>query len=395
MKNLLILTGLLCLFLSVSCEKEIVIPDENYSCTMTYEVNSEAHPKAAELQSVLNRAFTFTPGWQAYVVDNNGQEWAGSKGFADIPNQIEMQNCHQLMIASISKTVTATLILRLQDEGILHVDDPISDWLEEEIISEIANAETAKISHLLNHTAGMPDYLNIRQALDAINEPGLLLTQREKLEYAYGKPAEHALGERYSYSNTHYVLLGLIVENAKGKKLWDVVEEEITLPLGLTRFEMGTESKPVPDGVARPYLAYDNNKFFDIGQNAVSDAATGDGGIISNMQDLTTFFQALFGGQIISEGALQQMTETVTLTGEDEADFEWEDEGYGYGLSVFNTPQGKAYGHTGFTAAYASVFFYYPDTGASVGAITNGASVDLPDGEYERLRDDLLRLARE
>jgi len=168
------------------------------------------------------------------------------------------------------------------------------------VFQKLANADEVSLKQMLNHTSGIPDYLAAKAFVDAINIDNLLLTQEEKLEYAYGKKATNKPGEEYSYSNSNYVLLGLVIEKLRKMDLWDAVDIYIAQPLNLTIAKMGTETNPIPEGTARPYIATRDEKFMDIMQNSVADAATGDGGIATNMQDLAIFIKALFTGQLTS-----------------------------------------------------------------------------------------------
>lgn len=374
---LVLLAGLL------ACQEAEQVNPAIYECNLS--TASGQHPQAAEFQALLNEVAMVTPGVQVALRTPDGHTWAGAAGMADLPNGIALQPCTQMMVGSISKIFTSVLILQLQDEGVLSVDDPLSQWLDEGLIGAIENAETVTLNHLLNHTSGIRDYLSTEQFINAVNTPYFLETQEEKLQYVYSRPAYHAPGERYTYSNTNYVLLGLVVEAARRMPLWEAVSAFITEPLGLRNTEMGTHSQPIPPGTARPYLATRGNKYYDILQHAVSDGATGDGGIAGNAQDISHFIEALFEGALISDAALVQMTEQRVPTGLEEADFpQWPDEEYGLGLSRWNTPYGTAFGHTGSTSSYNAYLFYFPEPRATLAIAYNGASYDEAVGEQKR-----------
>ncbi|MEM8527193.1 MAG: serine hydrolase domain-containing protein [Bacteroidota bacterium] len=277
-----------------ACQKAEIIDVNIYDCELSFPDESDVHPLKTEFEGFLNRIAEHSPGTQIAIRTKDGKLWTGAAGYADLASRVPLENCNKLMVGSISKVFTGVLIMQLQEEGILSIEDKMSDWLEGELIDEIANAEQATIQNLLTHTSGIPDYLAVEQFVDAANTPNFKETQREKLEYIYGKKAEFELGERYSYSNSNYVLLGLIIEEARQMPLWDAVDQYIIDPLDLKVAEMGTHDQPIPMGTARPYLATHSDKYFDIMQNAVSDAATGDGGIASNAQDLITFIEGLF-----------------------------------------------------------------------------------------------------
>lgn len=360
-----------------SCDGAIIVPTSVYDCELTQAQAGDSHPHAADFNELIDKGPTVSPGVQVSVTSSDGITWTGARGFADIANGVALEPCHRLMIASISKTVTATLVMQLQDEGVLDLDDLLSDWLEDDLIGELANARSATLRELMGHTSGIPDYLTNEQSNNADNRPFLHETQREKLRYAYGLESFFAPGEAYSYSNTNFVLLGLVVEKARDQPLWDVVRDQIATPLNLRRFAMGTEENPVPDDVARPYLAQRGSRFVDVTATAGSDAATGDGGIIANTQDLNLFMEALFAGRLVSAAALEEMTTNVSLVPEFQTDFrDWPDEAYGLGITRYNTPWGIAYGHTGATSSYNAALFHFPQSGATLSYVGSGLDLE-------------------
>ncbi len=372
-----ILVSLFFLFLSFSCEKEKIVSPTVYDCNLSFPNDGASHPRASQFSDVLQSYSLKTPGLQIAITSQNGDSWTDANGWADIPSNVPFMSCTKTMIGSTSKVVTAVMIFQLQDEGILSIDDQISKWLDQDLIDQIANADQVTIKQLLNHTTGIPDYLSVRQHINAINEPFLLETQKEKLSYIFDKPATHSPGETYAYSNSNYVLLGLIIESARKMPLWDAIDLYIAQPLGLENFKMGTYETPIPPEAARPYLATHANKYFDAMHMAVSDAATGDGGIASNMQDVNAFFRALFNLQIISEAALKQMTEDLITQGGG-ASIEIEgfgEELYGLGIERYDTPYGMAFGHAGFTTSYECYVMHFTEKNVTISTAYNGASM--------------------
>lgn len=383
---------LLVVFLIISaCQEAELLNPNIYECDLTLP-ELDVHPKSTAYQSILEDIIPYTPGVQVAIRDKQGLQWTGAAGYADIPNNIMMQPCHHLMVGSVSKIVTSTLIYQLQDEGLLDINDPLSKHLSDDLIGEIENADKVNITHLLNHTSGIRDYLSVEQFFNSVNQAFFKETQREKLKYIYGKSAYHEPDAEFTYSNTNYVLLGIIVEEIRQMTLWDAVEEFIAVPLGLSRLVMGSEENPIPEGTARPYLSTRGDKYYDIMQNAVSDAATGDGGIASNAQDLVLFIEGLFNGQLISEAALNQMIENVVPM-EDESDFDdWGGDFYGLGITRYNTDKGVAYGHTGLTSSYSSVLFYFPESRTTFAVAYNGANFNAAEGKRKALREAIFEL---
>ncbi len=348
-----------------ACVPVDIIPEAAYTCSLSIPDTSEFSQTGQELETAMDLLASNSYGGQAAVRTPDGQLWTGAKGIADIAGEIRLTPCHKTMVGSISKPITAILVMQLHEEGLLNIDDPLNQYLDQSLIGRLDNANEVNVRQLLDHTSGIRDYLSTKQFIRARNRDSLRETQAEKLAYAYGKPAYHTPGTQHTYSNTNYVLLGLLVEELRGIPLWEAVDDYIAKPLGLSNFQMGTHSDPIPLGTARPY-ALEQGNYRDITPFAIADAATGDGGISSNMQDLVLVFEALFDGRLVNSETLALMTDSRVDVPLDQQDFpQWESETYGLGLLRMNTPIGVAYGHTGSTSTYNAFMFYFPNSGTS------------------------------
>lgn len=376
----------------VGCMQEDPIPPVSYACELAFPDQSNLHPKADAFQTAIELLGENVSGVQVAVRTADQQQWLGAAGWADMEVEQAMELCHKMMIGSVSKVYTAVLILQLHQEGILDIEDSLSDCLGTEILEGIANADQVTIRHLLNHTSGIRDYLGVKQYINSLNKPYFRQTQIEKLAYVRGKSANHAPDERYSYSNTNFVLLGLIVEKARNMTLWDAVNRYIAQPLGLEHTQMGTHTQPIPDGTARPYYFHRGRQYRKIMPIAVADAATGDGGIAANLQEVSLFIEALFDGHLLDSTTLNLMTKDLTLVGE-EADFsQWEGEAYGLGITLYQTPYGPAYGHTGLTSTYNTFLFYYPDQKMTLAIAYNGDGTSEIWDQRREMREQLMTL---
>ncbi len=369
-----------------SCEPEDLPPPETYACT-PLPAEQLTHPLAEQFQALLDADLPFTTGVQVAVTDARGLSWTGAAGYADIGAGVRYTPCMRGAVASITKTVTAALIMEAQEDGLLDVDRPLSDYLDASLLTDIANAPGASLRQLLSHTSGIPDYLTLRQTLDALNEPFLRLSQEDKLDYARGIDAVHPAGSAFSYSNSNYLLLGVVLERIYERDLTAVFEARVSLPLKLGGFAMGAEADPIPEDIPRPYLALAGGKFQNVIASAVSDAATGDGGVLTNMAELEVFAKALFSGALVSEASLAEMTAPVSALSPDQSDFDfYPDEAYGLGVTRYNTPIGVAYGHTGSTSSYNSTLLYFSATGASFAITRNGVDLGRVDASIEQSR---------
>ncbi len=357
-KILLVISALS--FLFYSCEDEFILDESIYDCNNVKIIDNTSLPGNTELTNLISSFENNVVGTQVYLRDRSGNEFAQGFGKADIPNNVDLKNCTKMMIGSVSKIFTAVLIMQLQEEGTLNIDDPIKNYLDDELVNNIANANAATIRHLLGHRSGIKDYLSNQIWVDALNQIPYQISPKEKLEYIYGKSADFDLDTDFNYSNSNYVLLGIIAENAKGVAFHELLENYIFTPLNLANTIQGTTENPIPEGTARPYYADQGVIYRDIYNHAVFDLATADGGIISNMVEVGIFMDALFNGQIISEASLEEMMSNPSLAYESE----FQDGYYGLGFEIIENADGRAYGHGGSTASFINHVFYYPETGA-------------------------------
>jgi len=180
MKKILMLA---CLLSIMACQKEDPIRDISiYECNLAFAEDSDNHPKAARFESAMEKVKSIVPGVQIAVRSKDGNVWLGAQGLADIPNQAPFEKCTKTMVGSLSKIYTAVTIMQLQEDNILSIDDPISDWLDATMVSEIANADKSTIRNLLNHNSGIYDYLTVEHRVNSLNIPFFQLSPEEKCQ---------------------------------------------------------------------------------------------------------------------------------------------------------------------------------------------------------------------
>ena len=352
-KHLILLFLLPCMMI-FSCEKNEVFESATYACDFPFPDSSSIHPKAGRYQAILdaNRKKGIT-GAVVLIKDRHGL-WAGGSGKADIASNIDVAPCNRFLIASISKVFTAAAVFRYIDEGKLSLDDPISTWVEPKLTNKLANADQASIRHLLRHTSGIPDYYTLSFQMDILNNVYNNWRHEETLTYAFGLPALHEVGASYYYSNTNFLLLGIILEKVSGLSLGEVYEEEIFKPLQLTSGYFG-QGNPIPSDLVKGYAdLYGNGQYVESEFLYKDELNTGDGGIAINAYDLAIFFERLMKGQLLSAESLSQMTDWQNLPDG------WADPDLGHfqnglGLQHNATPYGNSVGHTG--SIYG--FFYH------------------------------------
>jgi D-alanyl-D-alanine carboxypeptidase len=244
-----------------------------------------------------------------------------------------------LVIGSVTKTFTASLILQLAEEGLVSLDAPVSDYLPGE-----PRLAGITVRELLAHTSGLPDfYFPLAESL--LKQPNRVWTPHEvlgRIGSAWFRP-----GTNWAYSNTNYVVLGLVAEAVTGESAADLLAERFSGPLGLEHTHLVTTDAGTLLGASWA------TSFWTAG--AVSSTAS----------DLVRWGDALYGGSVLRPASLQQML----AFGKDD---------YGLGARRMTLDKHHAFGHTGLLATYTAVLLHFPDDGVTVALLVNRSQVDLP-----------------
>jgi D-alanyl-D-alanine carboxypeptidase len=266
------------------------------------------------------------------------------------------------VIGSITKTFVAATILQLAEEGVLSLGDPLSRWLPEH-----PRGAAITLRQLLAHTSGEADYFDSPSYESLVfGRPGHVWSTEEILDLV-GAP-RFAPGTDWDYSNTNFVLLGLVAEAASGEPIGRAIERRFLEPLGMkgTTFQ-GVDA--VPADAAQGYLRSDGSWIGladGSGLRPNTSAATvawAAGAMVSTPRDLATWARALYGGRVLSAASLGQM---VTFNDDD------------YGLGTQRTWVGgrEAWGHSGSLRGFEAVMRYVPSLDAVIVVVINRGRVE-------------------
>lgn len=366
------ITTFLLILVVASCSQDEVFPETYYQCIGTIiDNNSEDNPKSASYKKLTSDIVKLgVPGMMLSVQDGQHGYWSGSSGFADLANGIELQACNLTRVGSTVKTFTAVSILLLQEDGLLDIDDLITNYLSEEEINGLKNAQQSTIRHLLQHSSGIYNYIqNAQFQTESLND--LLKTWQpdELLDYARRKDPYFAPGTDVLYSNTNYVLLGMVIDNVTGKPFYEFFNDRIFGPLDLS-FTQFAAIDPVPEGIVRGYIDfYSNLNLINATYYSGWDYFTADGGLISNAHDLNVFLTDLFSGKILSESS---MSELMSWQAPKEQNGEGFRTYYGLGIFRIETDYGPAYLHSGDAIGYFASMAYFPRQGVTITWAVNG-----------------------
>jgi CubicO group peptidase (beta-lactamase class C family) len=324
-------------------------------------------------------------GIAAGIVVDGDLVWARGFGWAD-PGKTAMGPASILRTGSISKSVTAVLMMRLVDRGVLRLDDPVEEYLPEirRIGDRRPGAPAITFRHLASHTAGI-----VREpALDSAASGPIEQWEEKVLESLAATRYDSVPGARYQYSNIGFGTLGLALSRAAGRPFMDLVQEEIFTSLGMTgsTFVLG-ELEP------RLAAGFDNGRDgIDSARPAAEHRGRGykvpNGGVYSTVADLGRFMGAMSGVPglaILSETGREEMLRVQTP--------EDPNRGYGLGFSIGIDGEGrKVVGHGGSVAGYTARISFDPDARLGVVLLRNyqrGAT------DLSRAADDMVRTLRE
>ncbi len=324
-----------------------------------------------ELQTILNQTQQnpLFKGATLSVTTPDGSGWSGASGFADVETGRLIRSDDRLEIASATKPFVAVTVLQLVQEGKIDLDDSLSKWLPD-VAAWLENGDRATVGQLLNHTSGMVDYLDafttgVFASPDLQGQPW---TARGVLSsYAYGRDSQSQPGS-YDYSNTNYVLLGLIVEEATGTSLAQQIRQRILQPLGMTETFYAPQERVI-GGYSPNYVGIEGVPIQIDTQANPTLLGAGASGMVSTATDMARFIGALRDGELLPPNRFEQMLRG----GKSE-------NGLRYGLGIFSYRQpgvGMVIGHNGGLLSNSQMF-YLPD-GTIVVALKNGFDRNQPE----------------
>ena len=291
-------------------------------------------------------------------------------------------------IGSITKTMTATVILQLAEEGELSLDDPISTY-----VPGVPDGDDISIAHLLDMRSGLPGYDLDPVFLRAVDaEPERIWAPSEVLEIGYSKPALFPPGTAYDYSNTNYILLGLVMEHVTGETASELFQERLFDPLGLENTMLPTlDDASIPStfahgymfttaektGSADPALPLEQQQKAARGELRPADWSASNpswgwtaGSVISTVDDLAVWAKAVVDGELL--GADMHARRMASYQPVDPA----RPDSILYGSGMLRA--GDYSGHAGLLFGYNSQFLRNPHTDTTI-VILTGMTL-APDG---------------
>jgi D-alanyl-D-alanine carboxypeptidase len=323
--------------------------------------SAQAAPVAASaaLEAALDQLVSDgVPGAIAMARDGTRRQHA-TAGVADLATQEPISAGDRFRIGSNTKSYVSTVVLQLAAERRLRLDDTVQRWLP----GLVPNGDAISVRQLLNHTSGLPDYVDLPFYLRLLQEPLTTYRPLDLVQRAVAQPPLFAPGTGWSYSNTNYILLGLIVAAADRvpaslQTAAPVLEvyRRIVVPLRLWDTSFPLADPDIHGPAAHGYAIdlppeWGLPPILDTTRINPSWAWTA-GAIVSTVDDMADFHRALFSGRLLRPAQQRELLTTISAG-----------DGVEYGLGVFRLqmPCGTAWGHNGGMPSHVSWSLISPD----------------------------------
>jgi D-alanyl-D-alanine carboxypeptidase len=314
------------------------------------------------LQAQLDafRQKTGCPGATAAFVLADGPRGAAATGVSHKSSATPMRAGDRMLSGSIGKTYVAAVTLQLVEEGRVKLDTPVSHWLgDRDWYARVPNADSITLRMLMNHTSGVPEHVQMpvfHEALAA--RPDKTWKPEELVAFVLDRPPVFAAGEGWSYADTNYIFVGMIVEQVTGRTYYEELRRRILEPYGLQ--DTIPSDRPELPGLISGYTFSGNP--FPVSEEVAADERYGvnpqfewtGGGLLGTSLDLARWARLLYAGDVLEPSSRTQMLQGVP------APRLGRNEQYGLGVIMRDSPLGPVYGHAGWFPGYVSMVAYYP-----------------------------------
>ena len=314
---------------------------------------------AAEVAAESAFASRRLPGMAVVVLRDTTTVLAREYGYADVAKRRAVDARTVFQLGSISKQFLAALVVALAGDGALSLDDPVTRH-----VSGLTHVPPSlRVRHLLTHTSGLRELFQLPGALEAFDD--LSRTRQELATAVSNAPVDFAPGSRWSYSNTNYTLLSMLVERMTGQPYEQAIVTRLLEPAGLRSLRA---CRSIPDGPddALGYV-WDGARNIPAAPENM-EWIRGDGGFCGTAADLARWMHLLSSGGIIPAQRYAMMTEPARLDSGMAVD-------YGFGLALARPDGGRKISHGGAMRGYSAQAAHYPDRSTTVVVLTNRGDV--------------------
>ncbi|KRE82675.1 peptidase S12 [Arthrobacter sp. Soil764] len=276
-------------------------------CTYSTDEPAPPSPSPSPFAPLENQVQLFLDeGAVAAVVQIRwpGGEWSRAYGVRDLESRTQAQPTDRVAVASVTKTMTAIAVLKLVDDHLIGLDDPVNDVIPG-FTSTLKPPGPITVRQLLSHTSGMPEVNDaLPKDADIRSVFSQTLTMERGLKLAGTLPWTSASVGSFKYSNTNYLALGLLVQTLRHKPYVQVMQEEVFDPLGLRHTSLD-HVDPHEAGLLHGYVTLRGERI-DTTDIPFADGSPA-GGAVSTMEDLNLLMAGLFQGRAVSAASLHEM----------------------------------------------------------------------------------------
>jgi CubicO group peptidase (beta-lactamase class C family) len=295
------------------------------------------------------------PGMAVAVIQDGKVVKAAGYGYANLELKVPVTADTVFQLGSVGKTFTAGAVMLLARDGKIGLEDPVRKYLD--FAPEAWKDVTVR--HLLTHTSGIPDYTGI---VDLRVDASAEQTGKKVAE----KPLDFAPGTKWQYSNSNYLLLGVLIEKASGQFYGDVLRDRIFTPLGMTTARINSESDLIPNRAAGYEFRAGqlrNQSYMPPQVNTYAD-----GSVVMSVRDMAKWDLALYTDKPFPKEVREAMWTPAKLT-------DGKPTAYGYGWQLGERNGHRFVGHGGAWQGFTATILRYPEDRLSVVVLTNRAGV--------------------
>jgi D-alanyl-D-alanine carboxypeptidase len=336
----------------------------------------------------LHRAGSF-PGGTASFSFAGGRTLGIAVGVSDRRTGRRMTPLDRMLLGSVGKTFASALALMLVHDGKFALDDPISRFFgAEPWFDRLPNGRRITVRQLMTHTSGLVRYeFNPKFLADLSADPDKVWTGEERLAYLFDARAPFAPGQGWEYSDTNYIVLGMIIERTGGAPYYEQLHQRILQPNSLSRtIPSDKRLLPIVQGYAGPNNPFGGtDEMIANGRFAINPQFewTG-GGLATTSDDLVKWAKLLYEGRVIPESLMDDLLNGVPARLGPETR-------YGLGVTIRPTALGMTYGHSGFMPGYQTDLMYFPEMKLAIAVQVNSSA---PRSTGRPLRDFITKFAR-
>ena len=333
---------------------------------------ASAAPSKGEAESLKSRAQGLVeagyPAVLAAVTDSKGESAGVAVGKGNLETGQAPPMDGEVRIGSNTKTFVAVVVMQMVQEGKVGLDEPIETYLPGLIKGEGIDGSRITVRQLLQHTSGLPEYTDTTPGSgDIFQVKDHYIPPRDLLDTALGKPAQFEPGAQWKYTNTNYLVLGMLVERVSQRPVGEQIDERIVKKLGLSHtYFPAPGDRSIKGTHPQGYHLSAEGKLEDITE---MDPAWGwaAGAMVSTPSELNTFFQAVFDGRLLTQSSIDEMKNGAVDASS------YLGPGTVYGLGLIGTPLscgGTSWGHGGTIHGYQTDNAVGPDGTAVTVAVT-------------------------